>query len=453
MSRNIPAKPSVTLAESERGLRDTEEGKLIFTKYRGQQCALLLKGGRVLAASFFSDNAVSAIGAIYVGRIKNIARNIDACFVEIDKGEICFLPMKKAASPFLTNRIYDGRLQEGDEILVQVEREAQKTKQASVTAQISLSNDYFAITMGSGRLGFSAKLSREKREEIVGYFLGQEIVMDGNMYLEPEKLPEDSAVYMEMKKLLQGIPGGKAARLPSMGVIVRTKAGELTGAEEVLERFYQLLEQFYRLLATAVTRSCFSCLLEAPAPWEAVLHNLAEPEEYREIVTDDTGLYQTLSAYCPEYLPDKELRLYQDKDLSLSSLYALETKLELALKPKVWLKSGGYLIIEPTEALTVIDVNSGKNETGKSVETLRRINYEAAEEIALQLRLRNLSGIILVDFINMEDHESGRELLGYLRSLVRDHRVKTTVVDITPLGLVEITRKKQNRPLSEQIYQ
>ena len=87
------------------------------------------------------------------------------------------------------------------------------------------------------------------------------------------------------------------------------------------------------------------------------------------------------------------------------------------------------------------------------MEALRRINYEAAEEIALQLRLRNLSGIILVDFINMEDRESGRELLDYLRNLVRDHRVKTTVVDITPLGLVEITRKKRSRPLAEQIYQ
>lgn len=453
MSRNIPAKPSVTLAESERGLRDTEEGKLIFTEYRGQQCALLLRGGRVLAASFFTGDAACAIGAIYVGRVKNIARNIDACFVEIDKGEICFLPMKKAASPFLTNRVYDGRLQEGDEILVQVEREAQKTKQASVTAQISLSNDYFVITLGSGKFGFSAKLSREKREEIAGFFSGQGIVIGGNMYLAPEKLPEDSAVYLEMKKLLQGIPGGKAAELPSIGVIARTKAGELNGTEEVLDNFYQLLQRFYKLLATAVTRSCFSCMLEAPAPWEAVLHNLAEPEEYREIVTDDTGLYQTLSAYCTEYFSDKELRLYQDKDFSLSSLYALETKLEPALKPRVWLKSGGYLIIEPTEALTVIDVNSGKNEMGKSVEALRRINHEAAEEIALQLRLRNLSGIILVDFINMEDRKSGQELLDYLRSLVRNHRVKTTVVDITPLGLVEITRKKQSRPLSEQIYQ
>lgn len=215
--------------------------------------------------------------------------------------------------------------------------------------------------------------------------------------------------------------------------------------------FYQSIEDFLNLLKTASTRTCFSCLLAAPSPWESILHDLAEPGEYTEIVTDDPKLYRLLADYCPVRLPGKALRLYKDGDLSLSSLYSLETKLEPALKPKVWLKSGGYLIIESTEALTVIDVNSGKSETGKGGEALRRINYEAAEEIALQLRLRNLSGIILVDFINMKDKESGQELLEYLRSLVHDHKVKTSVVDITPLGLVEITRKKQSRPLAEQV--
>ena len=123
----------------------------------------------------------------------------------------------------------------------------------------------------------------------------------------------------------------------------------------------------------------------------------------------------------------------------------------MALERRVWLKSGGYLIIEPTEALTVIDVNSGKYEARKGYgETCRKINLEAAEEIALQLRLRNLSGMILVDFINMEEEEEKTELLSCLRKLVKSDKVKTTVVDMTPLGLVEITRKKVNKPLAEQ---
>ena len=456
MSRKIPAKHSVTLTESERGLRDTEDGKLIFTEYRGRQCALLLRGGRVLAASFFSKYDPNIIGAVYIGKVKNIAKNIDACFVEIEQGEICFLPFKKAAAPFLTNRIYDGRLLEGDEILVQVEREAQKNKQASVTGNVSLANDYFAITLGSDKVVYSTKLSQKKRELVSDLFSARGIITEGHLNLEKMKeyfSVSDETASIEAKNAIHRMLtcDSTGNLLPSMGVVVRTKAGDFNDPEEVIMYLYRSIEDFLNLLKNASTRTCFSCLIPAPSPWESILQNLADPEEYTEIVTDDPELYRLLS-YCPEQFPGKELRLYKDSVLSLSNLYSLETKMEPALKPKVWLKSGGYLVIEPTEALTVIDVNSGKNETGKSGEALRRINYEAAEEIALQLRLRNLSGIILVDFINMEDRESGQELLEYLRSLVRGHKVKTYVVDITPLGLVEITRKKQSRPLAEQLY-
>ena len=125
--------------------------------------------------------------------------------------------------------------------------------------------------------------------------------------------------------------------------------------------------------------------------------------------------------------------------------------METALASRVWLKSGGYLIIEPTEALTVIDVNTGKYEAGKDPqETYRRINLEAAEEVAIQLVLRNLSGIIIVDFINMQSASYNRELLNHLKALVQKDKVQTHVVDMTPLGLVEITRKKISKPLREQ---
>ena len=148
---------------------------------------------------------------------------------------------------------------------------------------------------------------------------------------------------------------------------------------------------------------------------------------------------------------DVVVRLYQDKVLPLSVLYSVESKLETALASRVWLKSGGYLIIEPTEALTVIDVNTGKYEAGKDPqETYRRINLEAAEEVAIQLVLRNLSGIIIVDFINMQSASYNRELLNHLKALVQKDKVQTHVVDMTPLGLVEITRKKISKPLREQ---
>ena len=428
MSRNIPAKHAVTVTDSERGLRDTESGKLIFTEYRGRRCALLLKGGRLTAASFMSDDFDSAIGAIYVGKIKNIAKNIDACFVEIGEGQICFLPMKKAVTPFLTNRVFDGRLLEGDELLVQVERDAQKSKQPSVTAHISLANDCFALILGAPRLGFSSKLDRDTREDISKLFTEKALLVNGHLVQAQNE------------------------SLPTVGAIARTRLGALTDKNEILESFLGLSDEFNKLLRTARTRSCYTCIQPAPLPWEAAIHSLAYPEEYREIVTDSPELYEELEAYCIRHLPDKELRLYQDKKLSLEKLYSLESRMDSALKPKVWLKSGGYLIIESTEALTVIDVNSGKNDGGRdAAETIRRLNLEAAEEIALQLRLRNLSGIIIVDFVNMKEEKSGIELLEHLRELVGHDHVKTTVVDITPLGLVEITRKKTAPPLAEQM--
>lgn len=122
--------------------------------------------------------------------------------------------------------------------------------------------------------------------------------------------------------------------------------------------------------------------------------------------------------------------------------------------PKVWLKSGAYLVIEQTEAMYVIDVNSGKNNTNRAnAEYIRQINMEAAREILRQITLRNLSGIIMVDFINMQSQSMNDELLEELRRLARHDRILTTIVDMTPLGLVEITRKKTKKALKEQINQ
>ena len=138
--------------------------------------------------------------------------------------------------------------------------------------------------------------------------------------------------------------------------------------------------------------------------------------------------------------------------LSLNKLYSLDVRLEEALRERVWLKSGGYLIIQPTEALTVIDVNSGKSIARKKAqEHYLKINLEAAKEIARQLRLRNLSGIIVADFIDMKSDADNQTLLQTLRESVRTDRVMVQIVDMTKLHLVEITRKKIKKPLAEQL--
>ena len=167
-----------------------------------------------------------------------------------------------------------------------------------------------------------------------------------------------------------------------------------------------------------------------------------------EIVTDEREIYDELTNVPPA---DIQVRFYEDS-YPLVSLYNLETSLERALGKTVWLKSGGYLVIEPTEAMTVIDVNTGKNIEKKSPEeTYFKTNLEAATEIAFQLRLRNLSGIIIVDFIDMKEEEHNTELLNAFRQHLNQDPVKTTLVDMTALGLVEITRKKIRQPLHEQM--
>jgi len=144
------------------------------------------------------------------------------------------------------------------------------------------------------------------------------------------------------------------------------------------------------------------------------------------------------------------LRYYHDPLLRLSALYSVKSSLENALAEKVWLKSGAYLIIQPTEALTVIDVNTGKNVAKKDVqENFLKINKEAAIEIAHQLRLRNISGIIVVDFMNLASKEAEAELMSTFRVELKKDPVPTQLIDITKLGLVEVTRKKVRKSLGE----
>ena len=457
MSRQIPAKNSLTLSERDTRERETVQGKVLFTDYRGQECALLIRKDRLTAARVLSEMA-GRIGAVYIGKIKNMVKNIDACFVEIADREICFLPLKKAVFPYLLNRTYDGRLVEGDTLLVQVERDAQKNKQASVTAHISLSNDYYVIAMGARQISYSAKLEKEKREtlrkRITYLFTEGVIARNGELIQEWDNLLSACSA----ERLAAEHISTELLPLPPTGCIVRTKAADAVDAVDDLQQeplqkyFFALMEEYARLLHRARYRSCFTCLKEAPGAVEAVLQELAGGQEYQEIVTDNEKLYQQLQEYCESHEDSRPLRLYQDDLLTLSSLYSIESRMETALGSRVWLKSGGYLVIEPTEALTVIDVNSGKYEARKgNEESALAVNLEAAEEVALQLRLRNLSGIIIVDFINMSQDSSRTQVMNLLRQLTGRDRIRTTVVVMTPLGLVEITRTKTSKPLREQL--
>ncbi len=389
---------------------------LLITRRKGKILSLLYQNTRLIGANAY-EAAGDGLASIYLGKVKNVVPSLEACFVEYQPDKIGFLPMKQVKNPILTNRAYDGRLIAQDEVVVQLEKEGIKTKGPSLTCNLSFSGKYCAVTTGDLKIGFSSKLSR----------------------LHKEKLRKElSAKGTEAKLRQEGV-----------GIVIRTNAGELETISSLWEELEQLLEEKNRLFSQAHHRTCFSRLYQPLSPYLAGIRDLYE-HSYDKILTDEEGLFQEITRAFPNIR--NKLQFYQDERISLSRLYNVETRLQEALSEKVWLKNGAYLVIQPTEALTVIDVNSGKNQTkGKDEDIVFRINREAAQEIALQLKLRNLSGIIIIDFINQSSCEQDKELVQYLTRLVKKDAVQTDVLGMTTLGLVEVTRKKISKPLREQL--
>lgn len=213
------------------------------------------------------------------------------------------------------------------------------------------------------------------------------------------------------------------------------------------------MEDYQTVLKNSQFRTCRTLLYQAEPEYCRRLKGLPK-DSLEEVVTDDQEAFDNLTRYLQRCQPGAldRLRFYQDSLLPLWKLYGLETSMERACQKHVWLKSGGYLVIEPTEAMTVIDVNTGKYSGKKNLaDTIRLINLEAAAEICRQIRLRNLSGIIMIDIIDMESAEDKSLLMDTLRACALQDSVKTTVVDMTQLNLVEMTRKKEKRPLQEQL--
>lgn len=375
------------------------QSKLIITEYRDKIVSVLTEDSRPVQISLESKEQESILGNIYIGRVQNIVKNINAAFVEIAPGITGYYSLTENRRHWLGDKPEERTLRIGDEIMVQVEKDGIKTKAPMLTSNISLAGKYCVLTVLFPNISFSGKIRSSQWKETV-------------------------------KGLIE------ARKQPSYGVIVRTNARD-AGHEEILQELDRLSGEFEKILAQRAFRACYSLLCEASPPFLREIRNVYT-DTLTAIVTDKQELYDEIFRYLSFNQPEDldKLTFYEDSLLSLSSLYSLETVIGEALQPRVWLKSGGYLVIEPTEALTVIDVNTGKFSGHKNPQdTLMKINLEAARAVARELRLRNLSGIIVVDFIDMESEENRKLLMETLRSAVRKDPVKTTVVDMTKLGL------------------
>ena len=393
----------------------THKGNILITRYSDKLLAILMQNSQILSAQVLKS-AEYAVGNIYVGKVQSISPNIGAAFIDLGGGYLTFLPLAEVPAAKLTNHRPDGTLKAGDELLVQITREPMKTKLAGVTTKLSLAGHYAVIAVGGKKqtpgLQVSSKLDAETQTRFRGMEEFSEIVKRYRM-------------------------------------IVRTNAGALTDTEPLIREAQELSDTLDRILEFGSTRTCYSCLYQGAPDYINFIEN-AYRSEYDEVITDLPEVYDALSATCQgRGIP---LRFYEDALLPLYKLYSVEARLKELTEKKVWLKSGGYLVIEPTEALISIDVNTGKYETGKDTEeTFYRINREAAEMIALHLRARNLSGIILVDFINLKDKKRERAILAYMRELLKQDPIPARALDMTGLGLMELTRKKVAPSLAEQL--
>lgn len=397
--------------------------KVLIFKRKNQIITALMHDKRLVQVHVGEQETKSLIGNIYIGRVQNIVKNIEAAFVEIDKGLVCYLPLTDLKHPIFTNRIGqkwpDKPLCIGDELLVQVTRDALKTKQPAVSTNLSIPGEYLVVSHGEQGVGISAKIKGDKRDSIKSFV---------------NELYQDSS-YKGFEEY---------------GIVLRTNVSTLTEPEfeKIRQELDQMLVLNEHMLSIATYRPAFTKLFSKPD-----LYNLDQiyQFEYDEIITDQKDIFEALLVLQSQKKIEAKIRLYQDDNLSLVNLYGMESRLKEAVGPRIWLKSGGYLIIEPTEALTVIDVNTGKFD-GKSVsmeDTVLKINQEAAIEAAHQLRVRNLSGIVIIDFINMQSDANKSILLQTLHNAVAQDHIQTNVIGFTNLGLVEVTRKKKNKPLKD----
>jgi ribonuclease E len=360
--------------------------------------------------------ATSMVGNIYLGRVQNVLPGMEAAFVDVGRGrngvlyagEVNYSPEDiEGEAPRI-----EQLLKPGQAVMVQVTKDPMGGKGARLTANLSLAGRYLVLAPNQDLQGISRRLPDEARRRL--------------------------------KALL------KRVKPPEHGVIVRTAAE--AASEEALEAdLRRLLAIWDEIQKNAKKGKAPTVLYEEPELTVRVVRDLFTDEEFRALVTDSRRVYDLVTAYVAEVAPDlaEKVSLHTGK-LSVFEEHRIVEQIHKALDRKVWLPSGGYLIIERTEAMTIIDVNTGKS-VGKTnlEETVVNTNLEAAREAARQLRLRDIGGIIVIDFIDMLLEKNKKQVEDTMREELARDKTRSQVFEIGPLGLMQVTRKRVSSGLVE----
>ena len=390
------------------------ERKQMLVRVLPHQTQIVVLEGAVLVEHYVarSENK-SLVGSVYLGKTRSVLPGMEASFVEFgaSKNGVLYVgDLQRDPAQKGKVKIEDV-LSKGDEVLVQVVKDAMGHKGARLTNQISVAGRYLVFVPDSDTHGISRRLPEEERNRL------RNIVRD----IKPE----------------------------GAGVIVRTAAKGATRAQ-LRADLSKLIETWDEIKTEAAKGGAPRLIHEEPPLLLRVIREHFTPE-FRRLLIDDAGAKDQVERYLNETESDliPRVHLYTD-EMPLFERFHVEDQLRKALDRKVWLPSGGHLVIDRTEALTVIDVNTGRFVGSSSLEdTVLQNNLEAAEEIGRQLRLRDIGGIIVIDFIDMEIAENQRAVLRRLRETLAKDKTRTQVFDVSNLGLVEMTRKNVSEGLVE----
>src|SRR5438270_5733687 len=398
-------------------------GRYLMTVHvRPEATQIAVLEGRALIEHYVSrpqDDATQIHGNIYLGRVQNVLPGMEAAFVDIGtpknavlyRGDVQYDPedVVESGAPRI-----EQMLKARQTILCQVTKNPIGTKGARLTQEVSLPGRFVVLIPNSSTYGISKRLADEERRRL--------------------------------RRILDEI------RPEGHGLIVRTAAENATSDE--LRRDVERLLRQWKDIDSLAKRSKAPALLYREPDLAVRIIREEFNREYRGVVIDDRALYDEVHDYVASLIPELEDRVElfeaDEETLPLFERYHVHEQLHKALDRKVWLPSGGSLIIERTEALTVIDVNTGKNVGSSSLEeSVFRNNLEAAEEVARQLRLRDIGGIIVIDFIDMEVKKNRDEVLRVFKASLARDKTRTQVFEISELGLVEMTRKRVSEGLVE----
>jgi ribonuclease G len=419
------------------GLPSRKTGnKLVLSVEKLETRVALLEGGRLEEYSVERKSSRNIVGSVYKGKVKNIEMGLKAMFVDIGFEKNAFLHFWDAIPAALDSGIeeIDRRSNKrprkritvkdipsiypvGSDVIVQVTKGPIGTKGPRVTTNLSFAGRYLVLMPFSDRSGISRKIEEPKERE-------------------------------RLRKVLRqlDIPEG-------VGVIIRT-VGEGQRARYFVRDLRVLLDQWTKV-DQAIRDNPSPCrLFEEPDLVERTVRDFLT-EEINEIVCDDRGATDRMMEMISQISRRARNRVrYYDGATPIFETHGVQKQVDDAFHRQVWLKCGGYIVIDETEALVAIDVNTGRNKGGRDVEkTILQTNLEAADEIARQLRLRNIGGLIIADFIDMKSRRDQQAVYNLMKERLKRDKARTHVLPISQLGLMEMTRQRAQESLSDTIYE